>query len=266
MQWHPMNKAIDLRPLLESWPYDPENDARLVRGADGREVLQVRTPVGLEQLELEGRPDGLHPHGKPSALDHYLQRLEQARAAGKEAEFELSPEECLELFSEGTLYYFRYLRLFQLQRWAETIRDSARNLRLFDFVHCHASQEEDRNYLERWRPYVLRMNTAASALLLLDQDQHAQALEVIRAALDAVENLEDMDDDTFQFERGRSLVALRELAAQIERTRPLSKVERLERQLRRAIETQEFERAAELRDRLRVVKKQAVARRGRIVV
>ena len=51
-------------------------------------------------------------------------------------------------------------------------------------------------------------------------------------------------------------MALRELASQIRKNRPLSELERLEHQLRRAIERQEFERAAHLRDRMRGLRKQ----------
>lgn len=246
-----MSEKFDLRRLLASWPYDPEKDARVVRGEDGREILQVRTPIGIEQLEMDGRPDGARPHDQESILEFQLQRLAQAQAAGREAEFELDPEDCAELFGEGTLYYFRYLRLFQLKRWAATVRDTTRNLRLFDFVRQHAAHEEDQFYLEKWRPYILRMNAAAAALMTLDKGAHDKALEIVKAAIERIEALEELDDETFRFERGRSVNALRELAAQIQQTRPVSAVERLERQLRRAIDRQEFERAAELRDRLR---------------
>ena len=249
-----MSDTFDLSHLLKNWPYDPDNDARVVRTGDGREVLQVRTPLGIEQLEMEGRPDGVRPHDHESALEYQLQRLAKARAAGREAEFQLDPEECAELFGEGTLFYFRYLRLFQLKRWAATVRDTTRNLRLFDFVRQYAAREEDQSYLEKWRPYIVRMNASASALMTLDKGAHDKALEIVRAAIERIEGLEEMDDETFTFEQGRSLTALRELAAQIQQTRPVSAVERLEGQLRRAIDRQEFERAAELRDRLRELK------------
>jgi excinuclease UvrABC helicase subunit UvrB len=124
-------------------------------------------------------------------------------------------------------------------------------LRLFDFVHQYAAREEDQNYLEKWRPYIVRMNAAASALMTLDKGAHDQALEIVNAGIDRIETLEELEDETFKFEKGRSLTVLRDLAAQIQQTRPVSAVERLERQLRRAIDRQEFERAAELRDRLR---------------
>lgn len=248
----------DLRRLLQSWPYDPDQDARLTQGEDGREILQVRTPVGIEQYELEGRPDGVRPHGMESALEYYQQRLERARAAGKEGEFGLGQRECGELFNEGTLYYFRYIRLFQLKDWRRTLRDTARNLRVFDLVKQHARRTEDQLYLEKWRPYVVRVNATAAIMLELEKGNYDQALRQTEEAMASIEGLEDLEDETFTFERERSLEALRELAGQIRKNRPLSELEQLENQLRRAIERQEFERAAQLRDRIRALKKQNI--------
>jgi hypothetical protein len=254
-----MSDADDISELLESWPYDPENEARIVRGRDGRELLQVRSPLGLEQLEMQGRPDGARPYEMESALKHFQEKLANAGAAG----FELSAQDCAELFTEGTLYYFRYLRLFQLKRWTEAVRDTARNLQLFDFIHRHALREEDREYLEKWRPYLQRMNTAASALYWLEQGDAPQALKIVQTGRAQLAALEELDDDTFQFERKRSLAALRELEKQLEQQQPVSPVERLQRELRRAVERQEFERAAELRDRIRALRAQPSALGGK---
>ncbi len=246
-----MNDSMDLRNLLKSWPYDPDHEARIVPGDDGREILQVRTPLGVEQYELEGRPDGARSHGAESALEYHQQRLEEAKAKGREADFDLSPRQCAELFNEGTLYYFRYVRLFQLKDWPRTIRDTARNLGLFDLVHRYARREEDQQFLEKWRPYILRVNASAAAIMEWEKRAYDQALGLIQQARENIESLVDSEDETFQFERERSLTALRELAEQIQKNKPVSDVEKLERQLRRAIQSQEFERAAQLRDRIR---------------
>lgn len=253
-----MNESVDLRRLLQSWPYDPDNDARITRGNDGREILQVRTPLGIEQYELDGRPDGARPHGLESALDYYQQRLEKARAEGKEEEFELSARDCSELFNEGTLYYFRYVRLFQLKDWARTIRDTRRNLTVFDLIHRYAQREEDQQFLEKWRPYIIRVCSSAAVMLELERNAYDRALGIARDAVRQIEGLEKIEDETFEFEQERSLTALRELAAQIQKNRPLSEVEKLEQQLRHAIERQEFERAAQLRDRIRALRKQQI--------
>jgi hypothetical protein len=251
-----MSDSIDLRRWLKSWPYDPDNDGRIIRGEDGREILQVRTPVGIEQYELDGRPDAERPHGMESALEFHQRRFELAKIAGKEAGFQLSPPDCAELFNEGTLYYFRYVRLFQLRDWARTMRDTARNLRAFDFVHLHAGGEEDRLFLEKWRPYIIRVNACAGAMMALDKHEHHKALRITNDAIEKIEALPDQEDETFHFERERSLAALRELAAQIQQNRPLSEMEKLEEQLQRAIQKQEFERAAKLRDQIRDLRRQ----------
>ncbi|MBI4662278.1 MAG: UvrB/UvrC motif-containing protein [Verrucomicrobia bacterium] len=250
-----MSSSVDLRGLLQGWPYDPEDDTRTARGDDGREILQVRLPLGLEQYELNGRPDGVRPHGMDSLLDFHLKRLAEAKASEQDAAFTLTHEECAGLFAEGTLYYYRYLHLFQIKDWLRTVRDTSRNLRMFDFVHRYAESEPDQMYQEQWRPYLMRMNSAASAMLELENGNHDKALEIIQTTISNIHSLPEMEDETFKIERRRSLAALRELAGQIQKTKPVSELERLEQDLRGAIETQQFERAAELRDRIRALRK-----------
>lgn len=249
-----MKRSVDLREILKAWPYDPENDARVVRGEDGREILQVRTPLGIEQYEMDGRPDGERPHGNESALDYFYRRLEQARQEGRENKFSLSSRECGELFNEGTLFYFRYVRLFQLKDWPRTIRDTTRNLRAFDFVHRYAKGGDDREFLERWRPYIMRVNASATAMLALDRGAYGKAVQALQTAIQKVGELEGDEDETFKVEQERSLAGLRELLNRIEKNRPLSDLEKLETRLKRAIERQEFELAATLRDRIRGMK------------
>ena len=73
--------------------------------------------------------------------------------------------------------------------------------------------------------------------------------------LTQIEALEEQDEETFKYERQRSMAALRELIAQIERLKPVSKQEQMEKALRQAINAQEFERAAVLRDELRALRR-----------
>ena len=247
-------KTPDLRELLREWPYDAEKCVRIIEGDDGREVLQVRTPVGIEQFELEGRPDGARPHNRESAFDFYLGRLERLRAAGEEDSFHLNHSECAELFEEGVLYYFRYLHLFQLEDWFRTARDTNRNLKLFDFVHQYAMRKEDRSHLEQWRPYIIRINAIARAMVEVHEHAHERALEILRENIEKIALLDEIDNQTFQVERDRSIQALRETLEQIEKTKPLTEIEQLEKQLREAIDAQEFERAAKLRDRIRAAR------------
>jgi hypothetical protein len=237
----------DLKTLLDSWTYDPNDCVRIVTLADDREVMQVRLPLGIEQYELDGRPDGQRPHKTDSAFDYHLERSQQASTT----KFQLSPDDCVELFNEGVLYYYRYLHLFQMNDWRRTLRDTTRNLLLFDFVRRHAVREEDKHYLEQWRPYVLRINAVAAAMIELADDCHQKALLIIRTAADKIEALPELDEDTFKFERHRSLEALHELAAEIEKNTPLTEIQKLENQLTEAVTAEHYENAAKIRDRIR---------------
>jgi hypothetical protein len=246
-----MPEKLDLRDFMDAWPYDPDDNVRLVSCADGREVIQVRQPLGIEQYELNGRPDGARPHGMESALEYQLARLERARGAGREDEFRLSEADCEELFGEGLLYYYRYFYLFQLEDWERTVRDTARNLRVFDLVNRHAEREDDRVYLEQWRPYIVRINAVARVMIEMNARRHERARDLLQRAIRLIEQLPELDNETFRFERQRSLTTLEQLAAEIEEARPLGEREKLQRELQQAVAAEEFERAAQLRDRLR---------------
>src|SRR6478672_11084195 len=96
--------SLDLNDLLRDWPHEPgQIKVRKILGSDGREKLQLRIDLGLIQMEMHGRPDGLEPHDCESLLDYHLRRAE--RAAKKEAAYELSAEEVNELQQEGIQYY-----------------------------------------------------------------------------------------------------------------------------------------------------------------
>lgn len=246
---------FDLADLLRAWPYDPEKNVRVVQCSDGRDVLQVRQPLGLEQYEMDGRPDGARPHGMGSVLEYRLARLDAAKQKAEESKFSLSHEDCVELINEGTLYYFRYVHLFQIRDWPRTARDTARNIRLFDLVAQYSDEPQDAETLEQWRPYVIRMNAVARAMLKVGQEDHREALDILAEAIDAIEGLPDLEDNpTFQAELDRSIEVLRSLADDIDKNRPVSDLEHLEKALRAAVDSEEYERAAELRDEIRAIK------------
>ena len=91
-------------------------------------------------------------------------------------------------------------------------------------------------------------------MIELDHKAYDKALAILEQAIAKIEALQELDDETFTFEQGRSLNGLGEMAAQIRKNRPLSDIERLEQQLQRAVNRQEFERAAQLRDRIRALR------------
>ena len=159
---------MDLRSCLESWPYDAADNVRSARGADGREIILVREPMGLQQYEMDGRPDGLRVHGMESAFAFHEARIATANAR------DLSAEDCAQLIHEGIEYHHRLRLLFRLKDWMRTDRDTAQNLRLIEFIQRHARCEEDRVHLDPWRPSLTRIHAVARAMMLLEKGRHRE--------------------------------------------------------------------------------------------
>ncbi len=241
----------DISDLLSSWPFDPENSIRRIDGIDGKTKMQVRLPLGIEQHELTGRPDGKRPNGFDSLLDYYEMSLEQyRRSEGGDVGFSLSTSECHDLQEEGILYYYRYLLCYQLGEYDLVKRDTERNMRLFRFVTRYAANDEDKKAIEQYWPYLIRMNATAQALQALALGDRSTALTLLHKAKQEISDLPEVDTPLFAQERERSLAVIEETLGNIEKTKPISEKDQLKKLLEKAIAAENYEQAARLRDML----------------
>ncbi len=247
-------KDIDIKAILEEWPYEPEQNIRMVRFSDGRMLLQVRLPMGLEQYEIKGRPDGKKPHDLETALAFHADRLEQARQAGIDLAFRLEHAACEELFEESTLYYLRYIRYLEIEDWERTLADTEHNLRLFDLVARYADKPDDRLHLEQWRPYLLRVNALANAMIHMKKKRPAKALQSIQDSIAKIKALPILDLPPYLQEIRRSLSELNGLLKRLREETPPNPADALEKEMLKAIQAEEYERAALLRDELKALK------------
>jgi hypothetical protein len=252
----------DITDILKEWEFDSDNQIRIIQADDGRQVLQVRQPLGIEQYELDGRPDGREPFGRPTMLDEIRARLETHRGThGGDEGFQISHEDFTALQSEGLLFYFRYLVLFQIGDFVRTSRDTEHNLALCDLVERHAESDEDRKELLQHRPYIVRMNAISRAMISLHKEMKAAAEEILAGAIHAIEGMAEIDTPAFQFERLRSLNYLKATLKQIHEKRA-SPAEALKAELATAVDEEDYERAAALRDRIRSLGDEAGAEAG----
>lgn len=238
----------DLTALLQSWSYDaenPSNNFRRISASDGRPLLQVREPLGIQQLEYLGRPDGVRPNGKSTWLEYYEEQ------ADNDPFFSLSHEDCLRLMQEGILFYQRYLVLYQMEDWEGVARDTGRNIRYFDFAKLHAEHQEDSLTIEQYRPYIIRMNSIARSQLLSRRGRLEDAATLLREALETISNLEPVDSAIFKMEMEKSVKHLTDMIGDFESSRPESQIDKLRREQKNAILREDFELAARLRDEIR---------------
>jgi hypothetical protein len=245
--------STDLSLIFNNWDHNPnEVTVRRITGVDGRPKIQMRLDLGVLQMEMAGRPDGKRPHGYESLLEYYEDRMRRYSTLNGDADgFELDSDACSEIKQESMQYYYRYLSLFHLGCYREVIRDTDRNLRAFDFLREYASNDEDRLTLEQFRPYVLMMNTRAKACLALEAQEFDLALQDIDEGVGRIEEFFISVERGDLIENCREITFLREWSDRIRDDRPLTPAERLRRELRTAVEVEDYERAAQIRDQIR---------------
>ena len=246
----------DITHILQNWEFDPGKTYRKIVGDDGREKIQVRVDnaafQGVLQMELDGRPDGKQPYGHDFAFDYYrlsLKRYEKAH--GTTEGFSLDASACSELFDESLRIYNRYIFLLQLQDYPRVVQDTERNMELFRFVNHYAEREKDRMNLEKWWPYILRINATARAMLAIqDKQDFDNALRVVENTAEKIASLPEVDAEEFQVELERSQKALKEMAKAIRAHKPMTEIEKLQAKLSQAVAEERFEDAARIRDEI----------------
>lgn len=258
--------SIDLTKLLQEWPYEPgQINVRLIQGDDGEPKIQMRLDLGVLQMEAMGRPDGVRPNGCESLLEYHESRFEQSSLPEPENESEgppdaesesqtLSEEDCRLLREEAVQYYHRYISLLVLADYDGVVRDTARNLRVLDLCRAHAEAEDDRAVLEQFRPYITMMRMRAIASQMVNDNEPKAALFMIDEGLDQIRKQYDDSGRAAEYDESSEVQLLRGMRDELATKLPASQKHELRERLRRAIEAENYELAAILRDELKMMK------------
>ncbi|MEW6307392.1 MAG: hypothetical protein AB1705_28400, partial [Verrucomicrobiota bacterium] len=194
--------SFDISHLLEKWDYQPgEVVARRFKGKDGREKIQLRIDLGVLQMNADGRPDGKRPLGHESLLEFFEAKLARhiQEHNGDDGGFTLSAEDCSRLQQEAIQYHHRYICLYELQDYDGVLRDTERNLAVFDLVEEYAESDGLAWSLQQFRPQLMLMRTRAKATVALAKDDFGSAVQSIEEGLTAVRS--------FHKERGQDELA-----------------------------------------------------------
>lgn len=314
----------DIAHVLETWPHEPgQIQARIIEGRDGEPKVQIRLDLGILQMNMTGRPDGLRPFGFESLLDYYQARLDAGHdregppgdegpdqtlfssadepsgstptadddeddtspaapededspateAPDKPADEaseptpageapsarsfplrELSPADCQALRDEAVQYYHRYVALLALEDFQGVIRDTTRNLRVLDLCRNFAATPGDRAALEQFRPYIMMIRARAAAGQALADNEPKAALYAIDEGLESLRKHYAEAGQGQMFDQSAEVQMLRGLRESLVPKLPMSQKAELRQRLQRAIETENYELAAILRDELKNLK------------
>ena len=136
------------------------------------------------------------------------------------------------------------------------MRDTQRNLDLFTFVTQHSDREEFSWSLQQFRPYVLMMNTRGKASILLGQGKFPEAIAEIERGREVIVDFLQQSNFPELTSKSSEIAFLDEWLEEVKAKRPLSKLEVMQREMQTAIAKELYERAAELRDAIKLLKTQ----------
>ena len=247
----------DITRVLENWDYRLGRvDARRVKGEGGVEKLQLRIDLGLLQMNAQFRPDGKRPFGHPTLLDHFLVRLEKHREknGGEDNDFSINPDECAKLQQEAIQYHHRSICNFELEDYEAVERDTEHILELLDFVQDYAVGDEIGQSFQQFRPQTIMMQIRAIGTELIAENKYEAAIEEITDAIDDL-NLfytemgrEELVDNSMEVHSLREW--LKDVETEAAEKKPMTQGEKLQHKLNKAIEQEDYEAAAKLRDQL----------------
>jgi len=245
---------FDISHLLDQWDYQPgQVVVRRFKAKDGKEKIQLRVDLGLLQMNAEGRPDGKRPFGHPSLFEYQQNRLYKHVAAhdGSDEDFTLKAEDCAKLQMEAIQYHHRYICLLQLEDYPAVIRDAERNLAVFEFVAKHAESEELAWALRQFQPQLLMILARARGAQALKAEDYTLAVQQIEESLEQIRNFYREHSRADAADQSPEVQSLENWLEEIRAKRPLSARERLERALNEAVQSEDYERAAKVRDELK---------------
>lgn len=240
----------DIDKILKKWPFDPQSVNVRMLDLATRKVLQMRVDMGVLQMEIDGRPDGVDFDGSKTYFDYLKQKSIELNH-----EFELNDDKCLEIDREFVQFYHRRVCWLQLKQFSNAVRDADHTLGLMDFCKAYSPDEEWTVSHEQYRPFVLYHRTQAAALSHIDEDADVESVDRgdVEKAIDEVnvgiERLYELFveyDAVDQFEEDDLVVRLREFRQGIRDKFGVGST--LQEQLAQAIENEDYELAASLRD------------------
>lgn len=248
---------FDISHLLDAWDYQAgQIVVRKFKGKDGKEKIQLRVDLGILQMNVVGRPDGKQPFGHESLLEHFESRLERHRAErdGEEG-FRLGAEDCAKLQQEAIQYHHRYICLFQLKEFDAVLRDTQRNIKVFDFVERFAEHPELAWALQQLRPQLLMMQIRALGSKKVEMEDFEGAISSVEDGLEEIRGFYREHGRSDMIEQSGEIHSLEGWIQELRTAKPLSEKEKLEHALQDAVRREDYEKAAAVRDALRSLEK-----------
>ena len=120
-----------------------------------------------------------------------------------------------------------------------------------ELCKTHAEREEDRTVLEQYRPYITALKTRALAFQMIKSGEPKAAALVLDDGLEEIKRLYRALGDPKLFETSGEAQLLKQMREELSPQLPISQRSELKRRLAEALEQENYELAAILRDELK---------------
>ena len=210
--------------------------------------IRVVTQRGTFFLEVDGRPDGAE-----AVLPHFLTEKEDPSESF--GELNLDDSDVQGLSEEAFLYRLRREYFFKAGDYARAIRDVNTGIQIIDMITTHAENPEVRAFFLQFRPDQEIFKCTSEARLAIEQKDYLRARQRLEMSASFVREFESLHPDIFaeswQSERLSQIKKVYDEIGEMWENdlSPLrNSTPTLEQQLKAAIEAEQYERAAKIRD------------------
>ncbi len=240
----------DISNILNEWEYEEGKNIRIIHTDSGRDVIQVRETMGISQCELDGRPDGKNIPCFSTFLELILSREKKEKCS-----FYLSCEDIKNLESENKLFYYRYLLCFQINDYARVVRDTEHNLAICRIIDLYCDSKDVRTNVLQYKPFLVKMNAISRAMISLQKNIKILAKQILESAVITLRSMPEINSSVFILEKSRSIDYLESAIKHLDAEKKCFTVDVLLRELDSAVALENYEKAAELRDKIKELSK-----------
>ncbi len=214
--------------------------------------IRVVTQRGTFYLEVDGRPDGAE-----AMLPHFL--TEKDNPPDDYGEFHLDDSDVQGLSEEAFLYRLRREYFFKVGDYERAIRDVNIGIQIVDMLTTYADNSEVCSFFLQFRPDQEIFKCTAEAKLAIQKKDYLLSRQHLEVAASYVKEFagrrsEIFPDSWLDDRLGQLKKVYDEIGEMWENDlSPLSNsTPTLEQQMEKAIEGERYERAAEIRDMIRM--------------
>ena len=252
---------MDLDIILKDWPFDEQEEANNIRkivGLDGRIKLQLRLRDGVIQWELSGRPDGASPHGFDSALEYCRFLVANHASRPGESAFCLDQQLVDDLEEELVDYSRRLTALLRIGDYDHARSDAAHGLGVLALLRQSGGDRAMALEYDRYRPQLISDRARAEALLAAQTELWQEAVGALNCGIGEIERYFQDNHRAAELLKNPQRERLVELRRSLRERHniPLTDQEllqSLEAEQELAIVKEDFEMAARLRNKIRLV-------------